>query len=163
MTSIKEKEGEKTKIFSSETEATQSYEANVIVLQDKIKVRLKKEGLVETSIGRLIFNRIVPESMGFVNKQMDKGALKNLVRNVLESDGTESAVEFLDSIKDLSIKYVTLSGISWGMDDLPDLSEKHAIFEEAEKEVEEVENQYNLGFLTNDERHVKIVGNLAGE
>lgn len=162
LTSIKEKEGEKTKIFSSETEATQAYEANVIGLQDKIKVRLKKEGLVETSIGRLIFNRIVPESMGFVNKQMDKGALKNLVRNVLESDGTESAVEFLDSIKDLSIKYVTLSGISWGMDDLPDLSEKHAIFEEAEKEVEEVENQYNLGFLTNDERHVKIVEIWAG-
>ncbi|KKS43502.1 DNA-directed RNA polymerase subunit beta' [Candidatus Kuenenbacteria bacterium RIFCSPLOWO2_12_FULL_42_13] len=157
LTTIKERADGKLKTFSNETEARQAYEAKVIGLQDKIKVRFKKEGLVETNVGRLIFNKIVPAGLGFVNKQMDKGGLKNLVRDVLETYGTEKAVEFLDNIKNLSIKYVTLSGISWGMDDLPSLPEKHDIFKAAAKEVEEVENQYNLGFLTNDERHIKVV------
>ncbi|HRY63156.1 MAG TPA: DNA-directed RNA polymerase subunit beta', partial [Patescibacteria group bacterium] len=162
LTTIKEKEMDKIKIFSNEVEARQAYEAKIIGLQDKVKIRFKKEGMVETSVGRIIFNQIVPTEIGFVNKQMDKTGLKNLVRTVLETFGTAKAVEFLDKIKDLSIKYVTLSGISWGMDDLPELPEKHDIFSAAEREVEEVENQYSLGFLTNDERHVKVVEIWAG-
>ncbi|HOZ36927.1 MAG TPA: DNA-directed RNA polymerase subunit beta' [bacterium] len=161
LTGARDKE-EQMKVFPGPVEALQAYEMKVIDIQDKIKVRMGKEGMVETSAGRIIFNKIVPKEIGFVNKQMDKGGLKNLVRSVLESQGTEKAVEFLDKIKDLSIKYVTLSGISWGMDDLPDLPEKHDIFLKAEKEVEEVESQYNLGFLTNDERHVKIIEIWAG-
>ena len=152
-----ENEGEdKLKVFYGEIEACQAYEAGVIGLQDKIKVRINKE-IIVTSAGRVIFNEIIPDKLDFVNEQVDKGVLRGLIRQVMGVYGTQRAVEFLDDIKLMSLRYVTLSGISWGMDDLPELPEKYEIFVEAEKEVEEVEDQYEQGFLTNDERHVKII------
>lgn len=151
------KEGEdKLKVFSSRVEASQAYEAGVMGLQDKIKVRINRERMV-TSVGRVIFNEIVPDKMAFVNQQTDKGVLRGLVREVMGLYGTKRAVEFLDDIKLVSLKYITLSGISWGVDDLPAMPEKYEVFTIAEKEVEEVESQYEQGFLTNDERHVKII------
>ncbi len=151
-----ETEGEKIKSFSSPTEARQAYEAGVIDLQQKINVRIKNKQ-VETTVGRIIFNEIVPDKLGFVNKQADKSTLKNLVKEVMHKYGRKTAVEFLDEIKDLALKYITLSGISWGMDDLPAMPEKYDVFREAEQKVEEIEDQYNQGFLTNEERHVKII------
>ncbi len=147
---------EKIKVFSSMTEARQAYEAKVIDLQQKIKVRIKGKK-VETTVGRIIFNDIVPDKLGFVNKQTDKSTLKNLVKEVMHKYGRKKAVEFLDEIKDLALKYITLSGISWGMDDLPAMPEKYEVFNEAERKVEAIEDQYNQGFLTNEERHVKII------
>ncbi|OGG87321.1 DNA-directed RNA polymerase subunit beta' [Candidatus Kuenenbacteria bacterium RIFCSPHIGHO2_02_FULL_39_13] len=152
---------EKGRIFSSAVEARQALEADVIGLADKIKVRIGKE-LSSTSIGRVIFNEIVPSKLGFINKQTDKGTLKGLVKEVIHLYGRDRAVIFLDDIKDLALKYITLSGISWGMDDLPVMPEKHQVFEAAEREVEEVESQYEQGFLTNEERHIKIIEIWAG-
>ena len=149
------------KTFSSVIEARQAWEAGVIELSDKMKVRLGKELLI-TSMGRIIFNEIVPNKLGFINKQTDKGTLKGLVKEVIHLYGRDRAVIFLDDIKDLASKYITISGISWGMDDLPAMPEKYQIFEVAERKVEEVENQYEQGFLTNDERHVKIIEIWAG-
>ena len=113
-------------------------------------------------MGWVIFNEIVPSKLGFINKQTDKGTLKGLVKEVIHLYGRDRAVIFLDDIKDLALKYITLSGISWGMDDLPVMPEKHQVFEAAEREVEEVESQYEQGFLTNEERHIKIIEIWAG-
>ena len=147
---------DKLKLFSSEIEARQAYDTKVIGLRDRIRVRINKK-IIETSIGRIIFNRVVPKKIGFVNEQVDKGGLKRLIKQALNVHGRQETVKFLDDIKMLSLEYVTLSGISWGMDDLPAMPEKYDVFKQAELKVEEVENQYNHGFLTNDERHVKII------
>jgi DNA-directed RNA polymerase subunit beta' len=153
---LETKEGVQPKLFASEIDARQAYDAGVIDLQEKIRVRLGGK-LVETTVGRIIFNEIVPAKLGFVNKQTDKGTLKGLVKDVMHKYGRKKAVEFLDEIKDLALKYITFSGISWGMDDLPAMPEKYEVFKVAEQKVEEIEDQYNQGFLTNDERHVKII------
>ncbi|MFH1890542.1 MAG: DNA-directed RNA polymerase subunit beta' [Candidatus Kuenenbacteria bacterium] len=149
-------EDDKLKRFSSVVEAEQAYDNLIIGLQDKIKVRINKK-MVITSIGRIIFNKIIPKKLSFINKVTDKTYLRILSKQIMEIYDMEKTVEFLDNIKDLSMKYVTQSGISWGMDDLPELSEKHEVFEKAEKEAEAVENEYEQGFLTNDERHVKVI------
>ncbi len=159
LTGFKNDDNEDTKslkLFSSEIEAQQAYDAGIIDLQQKIKIRINKK-MIETTIGRIIFNKIVPKSLGFVNKQTDKSTLKNLVKDVMEIDGRERAVEFLDDIKDLALKQITMTGISWGMSDLPDMPEKYEVFKVAENEVEEIESQYEQGFLTNEERHSKII------
>jgi len=147
---------ENLKYFASDIEANQAYDNGVIKLQQKIKVRFKGK-IIETSIGRIIFNEIVPGKIGFVNEVTTKTKLKELTNGIIEIYGIERAVEFLDQVKDLAIKYITISGLSWGMLDLPELSEKYDVFKQAEVDAEEVQNQYDQGFLTNDERHIKVV------
>jgi len=157
LTSVFDKiDDDKVRQFSSISEARQAYDNCIIKLHDRIKVRIDKK-IVVTSTGRFIFNSIVPKKLGFINEVVDKTGLKNLSKQVMEIYGMNEAVEFLDNIKDLSMKYITQSGISWGMDDLPKLPEKHNVFVKTEEMASQVEDQYEQGFLTNDERHTKVV------
>ncbi len=151
-----EKADKDAKLFSDIIEARQAYDAGVVGLQDKIRVRIGSQ-IVVASVGRIIFNEIVPKKLGFINKQATKSVLKGLVRQVIETSGRERAVNFLDDIKYKALVSVTNSGISWGMGDLPDMKDKYALFDKAEEGVEKIEEQYEQGFLTNDERHAKII------
>ena len=156
LTMFKEIPGRNVKIFGSAEEARLAYELKHITIHEKIKV-LINDKLIETSVGRTIFNSIVPREIPFLNKVMDKKALSQIVTLALNKIGGEKTVKFLDDLKKLAFQYLTLSGISWGMDDLPVPQSKKKILEEAEKKIDEIQSHYDSGLLTDQERHNKII------
>lgn len=93
------KESDNIKSFANETEAMFAYESNLIKLHEVIKVKIGDMGLVETTIGRIIFNEVLPGKLRFVNEIIDKGKLKKLVRNCYHQYNKEETVEFLDNLK----------------------------------------------------------------
>jgi DNA-directed RNA polymerase subunit beta' len=126
------------KIFADENSAIIAYQFDQVDLTAKIKVRISKpvsgesetmerNSLIDTCVGRIIFNENLPESMDFINKVMNKKELRNLISDMIDNHGVESTGEILDKIKSLGFKYSTKSGISWGMDDLQVPKEKYEI------------------------------------
>ena len=95
-----------------------AYHNSDVHFQAKVKVRLPKEGIIETSVGRLIFNNLLPKGMPYRNEAMDKGALRRLVAEVYEEFGVEETARFVDDLKNLGFEYATLSGITISADDL---------------------------------------------
>jgi len=149
------------KTFSSTQEALLAYENNIVGLRAKIKVLMKnvegKMEITETSVGRIIFNESLPEGHVFVNRTLDKPALKIIGSDIWDEFGKEATVVFLDKVKDLGFHYATISGISWGMNDLRIPIEKPGIIEEADKLIEENKALYEDGLLTEYERRSKAI------
>jgi len=144
------------KYFSSLEEAVLAYQSGKIHIQAPIKVMLG-DNLIETCVGRILFYEILPESFGFVNEQLDKTKIKKIVALSLEQFGREKTVEFIDKLKELGFEQVTLSGISWSVSDLQVPALKEKLIKEAERRVEDVEQQYQKGFLTEVERRSQVV------
>ena len=156
MTRLKKGAKGEGKIFSSEEEAKLAFHFDHVNLKAEIELSVKGER-VKTSVGRILFNEIIPKELGFVNMEMNKGKLLQVVAQCLEMAGQEKTAKFVDDIKNISFSYVTLSGISWGMDDLATPEEKKGIITDAEKKVEAINSQYDLGLLTDKERKGRIV------
>ncbi len=154
------------KFFSSITEAKFAYKCRKIHLKERIKVRFEtmmgkfEEGassIVETSIGRIFFNEILPEKLPYYNEPIAKKHLGKIIQFLLEVYGQEKTAHILDDMKELGFKYVTKSGYSLGMDDFGRIDEKKALLIEGDKQIEMVEEQYNEGLLTDAERHAKVL------
>ncbi|MBT3817175.1 MAG: DNA-directed RNA polymerase subunit beta' [Candidatus Magasanikbacteria bacterium] len=156
---------EVTKYFSSEKEARYAYKARYISLKERINVRFMdvskfEEGtgsMVETSIGRILFNEVLPEKLPYYNESVTKKHLGQIIQMLLEFYGQAQTAAVLDSMKALGFKYATKSGYSLGMDDFGQIDEKAGILEEGDKRVQEVEGQYQEGLLTDSERHAKVL------
>lgn len=144
------------KVFGSFNEAVMAYELGVINIQAKIKVLFDGK-VIETTVGRIRLNEILPEPLRFLNDEMTKKELKALVAKVMEISEHEVAVKFIDDIKSLGFEFVTKSGISWGMNDLSVPIEKRDIMNAAEEKVEVVKQQYNMGLLTEEERKTRVI------
>ncbi len=151
----KEVKGE-GKIFADPEEALLALELNRIKTQEKIKVRIKGK-IIETSAGRIIFNRALPNDFPFQNRLINIDALNEIASQVIEKYSSEETQKILDNIKSLGFKYSTLSGITWGMDDLVVPSQKPEIIERAKNEVITIENYYKKGLLSKEERRTKII------
>ncbi|MFH1522901.1 MAG: DNA-directed RNA polymerase subunit beta' [Patescibacteria group bacterium] len=145
------------KCFSSEEEGRFAYESGNLLLHEPIRIRIREGELVETTIGRVIFNDILPKRLRFINEKVGKDKLKNLVKDCLRFYGEEPTVKFLDELKDKSFSFITQSGLSWGMDDLPSFAEKDDLVKEADLKVEEIQDQFDGGLLTESERYSKII------
>ncbi|MDA2921640.1 DNA-directed RNA polymerase subunit beta' [Patescibacteria group bacterium AH-259-L07] len=152
--------------FSSIDEAVLAYSTGKITLQEKINVRVTPEVSSrasegsqrrQVSVGRLLFNAILPKGIYTMDTVVDKGTLKQIVIKSIQKYGRDKAVELLDQIKQTTLTYLTGSGLSWGMDDLPDLEQKKEILAEAEKRIDEVRNQYETGLLSENERYLKSI------
>ncbi len=162
LTKLKEpKNPEDVKMYSSFSEAMNAYEYGYLGLNDKIKVPNPKtvvtEGqtsleILETCLGRLIVNSSMPASYPYLNKLIDNKGLKALVRDIIEKFPGQESINFLDKIKTMGFEYCTLSGISWGMDDLIVPKEKKQMIFDAEREVEKIESHYEKGLLSHDEK-----------
>jgi len=144
------------KIFATSDEALLAYNLNIINLQEKIRVKIKDQ-LLETSAGRIIFNQILPEENNFYNQNFNSKEIKKLVGKILASFDTETVIKFLDNIKNLAFEYITLSGLSWGISDIPVLSGKKDLIKKGEEMVKEIKEQYENGLLTDHERYVKVI------
>jgi DNA-directed RNA polymerase subunit beta' len=148
---------QKEKIFSDSNDALLAYEYKKIGLQERIKVRISKEGnkLISTTAGRIIFNEILPEDFPFINKQLMSKDIKGIVKDIIHyfNDFNKSA-EILNNIKKLGFDYSTLSGVSWGLTDIRVPSKKKEILDETSKKVEDITTQYEEGLLTAQEKRI---------
>ncbi len=147
------------KIFTDENEAQQALSLNVIDLQDLIRVRVKKAGnkLIETSVGRILFNNIFSKEIDYINKILNKKEINKLISLVFHILSHEKTVKLLDDMKDIAFKYITESGLSWGMGDIPKIDIKKDLIKDGERKVEEIKEQYSNGLLTNKERYIKVI------
>lgn len=156
---------EQKKYFSSVTQAKFAYKNRMISLKERIVVRfsdmskfsVEQGSLVETSIGRVFFNAILPDKLPYYNETITKKHLSAIIQLLLELYGQEETANVLDNMKDLGFKYVTKSGYSLGMDDFAHIKEKSALLEEGDKQIEMVQEQYQEGLLTDSERHSKVL------
>lgn len=144
------------KMFSSANEAILAWSEGYVEVYAQVKYLLH-ETVIETSVGRIMFNEIFPESLPFANKEFTKKELRSLVAEIIEKCGQEIAAQFIDEVKSLGFKAVSRSGISWGMDDLSIPAVKESILSEAEDKVIGVKDQYEMGLLTNEERRNRVI------
>ena len=145
------------KIFSSPKEAILAYNNNFVHIQAKVKVRLENGEFVETCVGRLIFNKVVPPEMGYRNENFDKKKLQVLVREAHRTLGNERTAELIDEIKRVGFFYMKRSGLSWGIDDLVVPAEKYELLKGADVEVQNTYQQFQEGLLTEEERKNRVV------
>ncbi|MFH0969830.1 MAG: DNA-directed RNA polymerase subunit beta' [Patescibacteria group bacterium] len=156
LTHIQENAKGEGKIFSTPEEAIMAHQLGIVSVGAKVKLYLDGK-VIDTSMGRIIFNDALPQNLRFINEEMTKKELKSMLSRILETEGQEKTAEFIDKIKDLGFKTVTMSGISWGMDDLKVPKNKGKILEEAEARVNVIKQQYNTGLLTNEERKNRTI------
>jgi len=146
--------------FGSFDEARLAYELGNIDLRAKILVRdQSRDGQeIETTIGRIMFNEVLPLELGFQNKIIDKSGLKQIVSECCRILSDEETARVLDNIKQLGFRYATKSGITISMNDIEVPESKAKLLEEAEERIAIIDNQYNRGLITEDERYNGIVG-----
>ena len=113
--------------------------------------------MVETSVGRVIVNGIIPDEVGFVNKIISKKSLRDIIADVIKAVGFARACEFLDGIKNLGYRMSYLAGLSFNLDDIIIPEEKVALVERGNEEVRQITDNYNMGFITDNERYNQVI------
>ena len=131
--------------------------APVKVLVDDIVDGKPVKHLVDTSVGRVIVNQIIPDEIGFFNDIISKKTLRGIIANVIKAVGMARACAFLDGIKNLGYHMSYVAGLSFNLDDIIIPEEKESIVQKGQKEVEEITNNYNMGFITDNERYNQVI------
>ena len=111
----------------------------------------------ETSVGRVMFNNVVPQEIGYVNQLISKGALKGIITRVIRKCGVPRSAQFLDDVKNMGYYWAFKGGLSFNLNDVLVPEEKEALIKEGDERVEEVMNNYNMGFITNNERYHQVI------
>lgn len=146
------------KPFTNIFEAEMAYDAGLIELQTPIRVH-SKSGKRDTTLGRVIFNEILPREYPYVEATMNSNGLKRVFEDILEQYGAEKAVEIADSIKDLAFRYETISSISISKDDYPTFPEVEELIAEGDANVGLIAEQYEQGLITEEERRKNTIEN----
>jgi DNA-directed RNA polymerase subunit beta' len=153
------------KVFYSPEEVIIAYNEKQLDLHAGIKVRTQirnktgelETAMIETTVGRVLFNQHVPAGVGFVNQLLTKKSLREIIGNVVKYTDVPKAAKFLDDIKTLGFRMAFKGGLSFSINDLiiPDI--KQELLENAKSEVDEVWDNYNMGLITNNERYNQII------
>ena len=139
-------------IFADRAEAELAYQSGKIELRELIAVRIKGE-IIKTTFGRIWFNKILPKEFSYLNEPMaGSKALNDLVVKSLEISGRIKTVKLIDSLKEIGFKGFTLSGISLSMEDCGYLPGKEKIIAGANQQVAEIEDNFRMGLISNDEK-----------
>jgi len=115
------------------------------------------EKIIETTAGRVLFNQDVPKAVGFIDKVLTKKELKNVISDVIKITGMAEAAAFLDRIKERGFINAFRGGLSFSLNDVLIPVEKEALVKKANEKVEEIKNNYNMGFITNNERYNQVI------
>jgi len=149
------------RFFSSFDEAKLAYELGIVELGAEIVVRdpsLRSDGgRINTTAGRIIFNDALPPQFGFYNKIVDKASLRALVSECIRLLGNEGAAGVLDRLKELGFDYATKSGISIAMNDIEEPPGRFKLLKESDEKVSLIEDQFNRGLITEDEKYESTV------
>ena len=153
-----EKAGERGegKIFSNPEEVITAYQDKEVSLHAKIKLRYQGER-IETTVGRVLFNQLLPEGFPFVNEALEKGKLSDIISKCYKLFGRQRTIQLLDDVKNLGFEQATLAGLSISIEGIHIPPEKPRILSEALKEVANVQAQYQKGIITDGERYNKII------
>jgi DNA-directed RNA polymerase subunit beta' len=162
--SVDGEEGE-GKYFSNPNTAITAHDYGVISLRAKVKVlatdshkyRKFGEGIFETSVGKLLFNSILPTDFAYINDEMTHDRLSALLDELIIHCGVDNTPAILDKIKAFGFKYSTVSGTTWGLDNISLSPEKPKIIAEGKKQAEEIVSQWSDGLLSEEEKYQKII------
>ena len=155
--------GEGLAFYSSE-EVVIAYNEDRVDLHAwiRVKANVREDNkivnrLIETTVGRVLFNEVVPPAAGYINELLTKKSLRDIIGNVLKETGVAVTARFLDDIKDLGFRMAFRGGLSFNLNDVIIPVEKEVLIGKANVEVEEVMSNYNMGFITNNERYNQII------
>jgi DNA-directed RNA polymerase subunit beta' len=151
--------------FYSAEEVNIAYNEEVVELNAMIKIRAKdfdKSGklifkIIDTTVGRVLFNQVVPEKAGFINEVLTKKSLRDIIGNILKVTSVPETAEFLDKIKDMGFSFAFKGGLSFSLGDIIIPPEKHAMISDANVEVDSIISNYNMGLITNNERYNQVI------
>ncbi|MDI6907846.1 MAG: DNA-directed RNA polymerase subunit beta' [Thermoanaerobacterales bacterium] len=152
--------------FKDPEEAILAYESGAVSLHARVKIRMPdgecinhdvRGKLIETTVGRVIFNSILPGELPYINEIADKKKLGRIVDQCYRKLGYAKTAEFLDGVKKIGFHFATRAGLTIGVDDIVIPEAKKTILEETEKKVQTVEDQYRRGLITWDERYRKVI------
>ena len=153
------------KIFADVKEVERAFLNGFVGLHARIKLRIQNENkalkseMIETTVGRAIFSRIIPNKIHFseINKAMDSKAISKLINKTYREVGLKAAVIFADKLMYLGFEYATKSGVSIALDDMVVPDQKEDILADAEAQVKNIQSQFTSGLLTQGERYNKVV------
>jgi DNA-directed RNA polymerase subunit beta' len=151
--------------FASPEEALIAYNERATDLHAIVKLRIYEEDqngvkhskIIETTLGRIIFNQYVPEGVGYINELLSKKSLRRIITDVIAKRGPSVAAKFLDDIKALGYEMAFKGGLSFNLDDVIIPKEKKELVEQGMREVDEVIANYNMGLITYNERYNQII------
>ncbi|MDA3780589.1 MAG: DNA-directed RNA polymerase subunit beta' [Bacteroidales bacterium] len=150
--------------FYSPEEVNIAYNEGAVDIHATINVKVddvvdgeKISRVIETTVGRVMFNEFVPKQVGFINQLLTKKALRDIIGVVLKSTGIAITADFLDDIKSLGYNMAFKGGLSFNLDDVIIPKEKDELVKDGFNQVDEVLNNYNMGFITNNERYNQII------
>jgi DNA-directed RNA polymerase subunit beta' len=151
-------------VFYSPEEAIIAHNEGAVEMHSYVKVKVDDvkdekpvKHIIETTLGRIIFNEVVPNEVGFINDVLTKKALRDIIGKVLKRCGTAVTSKFLDDIKELGFNTAFTGGLSFNLDDVIIPDEKDIMIDEGYNQVDEVLNNYNMGIITNNERYNQII------
>ena len=153
------------KTFSTPDEVVIAYDQKKLDIHAKINVRVpvtQEDGTIEpeiikTTTGRVLFNRIVPESVEFVNRTLGKKELRGLIDSIYNTVGPVETAHFLDKMKETGFEQATVGGLSFSLEDIIIPDEKRTLIENAQNEVAEIQDRYEMGFITDNERYNQVI------
>tara|TARA_B100001939_G_scaffold311962_1_gene294833 strand:+ start:7416 stop:11708 length:4293 start_codon:yes stop_codon:yes gene_type:complete len=151
--------------FYSQEEVTIAYNENKVDLNASIKLRIKDydnkgelvNKIIETTVGRVMFNEVVPEKAGYINEVLTKKSLRDIIGRILKMTNVPETAEFLDQIKDMGFGFAFRGGLSFSLGDIIIPGEKSEMIGAANKEVDSIISNYNMGLITNNERYNQVI------
>jgi DNA-directed RNA polymerase subunit beta' len=156
--------GEGLRFYSNE-EVNIAYNEGIVDLNAMIKIRVKDFDdsgklvfkIIETTVGRVLFNQVVPEKAGFINEVLTKKSLRDIIGNILKVTSIPETAEFLDKIKSMGFSFAFEGGLSFSLGDIMIPPEKHELIAKANVEVDTIITNYNMGLITNNERYNQVI------
>jgi DNA-directed RNA polymerase subunit beta' len=153
------------KIFPGPNSAITAVDYGVVDVRAKILVRGKansklsayEEKPLETTVGRLLFNNVLPDDYEYINSEIDKSRMQKIIDDLIDKKGIAFVTETLDRIKKFGFGFATTSGVTWGIDDIQIPEKKYKVIADATESVKEIIGQFNEGYLSDDERYRKII------
>ncbi len=151
--------------FYSPDEVIIAYNEERVSLHAMIKVRVDNHldgdnlitKVIETTVGRVMFNIVVPKEAGYINELLTKKSLRDIIGTIIKKTGMAKTAKFLDDIKELGFKTAFRGGLSFNLGDIQTPPDKMKLINDAHGQVEEVMANYNMGFITNNERYNQII------
>ncbi len=151
--------------FYSPEEVNIAFNEKKAELNASIRVRTKDlnekgeivDKIIETTVGRVLFNEVVPEEAGYINEVLTKRSLRDIIGNILKVTDVPTTGKFLDDIKNMGYKFAFQGGLSFSLGDIIIPKEKHEMIAAANEQVDSIMSSYNMGMLTNKERYNQVI------
>lgn len=156
--------------FANLDEVEMAYQLHQMPVDTKIKVSVDswygedrkrlpemKKQVISTTVGRVLFNWILPEKVQFINEELDKGSVKNLIADIYDLCGEDETTQVADRIKDIGFQYAMISGTTLSVADITIPEEKSQIIEQSQQDVEEIQKSYRRGRLTEQEMNERVI------